>query len=358
MSDKLKNIVVVVSFSLIIFGFFFLNLISPDKDISTSERRNLKLFPKFDLKKVINGEFFKEFDEYSMDQFYRREDFRNLKIKLDLLTLGNYKEMSIYNSYIYEILYPLNEKSVLNLTSKINKIKELYLNDSNKIYFSLIPDKNYYIENSLKLNYDKMVSLYKNNVSGEYIDLFKVLNLDDYYKSDTHWKEERLEKVAEKLGKVLEVTLDNNYNLEEVTEFNGVYGSRLILKGELDKIVTVHNEYIDEALVTDLVTNKQMNIYDKKKISSLDKYDIYLDGANSLIKIFNPLSNNNRKLIIFRDSYSSSLAPLLISGYQEIILVDTRYISPKILRNYIDFNGADILFLYGVLMANDSYSIR
>lgn len=358
MSDKLKNIVVVVSFSLIIFGFFILNLISPDKDVSISERRNLKLFPEFTLKRVINGEFFKDFDEYSMDQFYKREDFRNLKIKLDMLTLGNYKSTSVYNGYIYESLYPLNEKSVINLTSKINKIKELYLNDSNKVYFSLIPDKSYYMEKSLKLDYDKMISLYKNNVSGEYIDLFKVLDLEDYYKTDTHWKEERLEKVANELGKALGVTLDNNHTLEEVTGFNGVYGSRLILKEELDKITAVHNEYIDESLVTDLVTNKQMSIYDKSKVSSLDKYDIYLDGASSLIKIFNPLSNNNRRLVIFRDSYSSSLAPLLISGYQEIILVDTRYISPKILQNYIDFNGADILFLYGVIMANDSYSIR
>ena len=43
---------------------------------------------------------------------------------------------------------------------------------------------------------------------------------------------------------------------------------------------------------------------------------------------------------------------------KEIIIVDTRYISPKILNNYINFKYADILFLYGAIMANNSYTIR
>ena len=46
-----------------------------------------------------------------------------------------------------------------------------------------------------------------------------------------------------------------------------------------------------------------------------DKYDIYLSGASSIIDIVNPTSNSNKELIVFRDSYGSSLIPLLIDGY-------------------------------------------
>ena len=63
-------------------------------------------------------------------------------------------------------------------------------------------------------------------------------------------------------------------------------------------------------------------------------------------------------MIIFRDSYGSSLIPLFINGYKKITVVDTRYISPKILNNYIDFKNKDVLFIYGVILLNDSISMK
>ena len=357
MQDNLKNKVVVILFGLIIYGFFFLNLVTPDKKSSVSERRKLEQFPKVSLKTIINGDFFKKFDNYSMDQFYQREKFRRLKIKTDMLVLGNYNNMQIDKDYIYEALYPLNENSVNNLVSKINNIIDLYLDDTNKVYYSLIPDKGYYINNSLKLDYTKLVSLYK-SVKGNYIDLFNILSLDDYYKSDTHWKEENLLKVAKELARKMNFTIDDNISFKDVVGFNGVYGSRLVLDKDLDKIVIAESAFINNAIVYDLTSNKKIDVYNYDKINSLDKYDIYLNGASGLLKIDNLLENNGKRLIIFRDSYASSLAPLLISGYKEIILVDTRYISPKILNNYINFKDADILFLYGTIMANNSYTIR
>lgn len=357
MQDNIKNKVVVILFGLIIYGFFFLNLVTPDKKSSVSERRKLEQFPKVSLKAIIKGDFFKKFDNYSMDQFYQREKFRKLKIKTDMLVLGNYNNMQMDKDYIYEALYPLNEKSVNNLVNKINNIIDSYLDDTNKVYYSLIPDKGYYINNSLKLDYTKLVSLYK-SVKGNYIDLFNILSLNDYYKSDTHWKEENLLKVGKELARKMDFTFDDNISFKDVAGFNGVYGSRLVLDKDLDKIVVAENAFINNAVVYDLTSNKKIDIYNNDKINSLDKYDIYLNGASGLLKIDNLLENSGKRLIIFRDSYTSSLAPLLISGYKEIILVDTRYISPKVLNNYINFKDADILFLYGTIMANNSYTVR
>ena len=74
-------------------------------------------------------------------------------------------------------------------------------------------------------------------------------------------------------------------------------------------------------------------------MNSLDKYDIYLSGAVSLISIENTENKTGRELVVFRDSFASSFVPLLVEGYDKITLIDTRYISPKILSQYIEFNG-------------------
>lgn len=94
-------------------------------------------------------------------------------------------------------------------------------------------------------------------------------------------------------------------------------------------------------------------------MSSLDKYDIYLSGSSSLLRIDNNSLLDGKKLLVFRDSYGSSLIPLLIPYYQEIMVVDTRYISSKILDQYIDFDQYDdVLFIYSTLLINDSYSLK
>lgn len=55
MQDNIKNKVVVILFGIIIYGFFFLNLVTPDKKSSVSERRKLEQFPKLSLKAIIKG---------------------------------------------------------------------------------------------------------------------------------------------------------------------------------------------------------------------------------------------------------------------------------------------------------------
>ena len=59
-----------------------------------------------------------------------------------------------------------------------------------------------------------------------------------------------------------------------------------------------------------------------------------------------------------RDSFASSLAPLLVSGYRKITLVDLRYISGDMIGNFIDFKDQDVLFLYSTLILNNSLSLK
>ena len=86
---------------------------------------------------------------------------------------------------------------------------------------------------------------------------------------------------------------------------------------------------------------------------------MFLGGARSLITLTNPNSEHERRLIVFRDSFGSSIAPLLAAGYSKITLVDIRYISPLALSRLVDFSGvSDVLFLYSASVINNSETIK
>lgn len=297
-----------------------------------------------------------------MDNFYQRETFRKLKtsVELDIFKKQDVNKIYKYNDFLVEQIYPLDEKSATNLTNKINYIKESYLNETNKIYYSIIPDKNYYTDNShLKLDYDKMQQIMENNLNGlQYIDIFQDLSLDSYYYTDSHWKQEKLQNVAKTIANNMNFTINQNYNEQKVATFKGVYAGQLPINTKEDEIKILVNDVIADANAYNYETKEQGGIYNFKKLTGYDKYDIYLSGATPLIEISNANNKTNKTLVIFRDSYASSLAPLLMEGYSKITLVDTRYISPKILNEYVNFENADILFIYSTLVINSSMALK
>lgn len=360
MNDKIKDIVVTIIFLFTVISLFLINIIKEDTDISVAERRKLATMPELTTKSLFDGTYFKKFDSYVTDQFVERDAFRKIKIDIELSTKGEYNNLYLYDNYIIEEIFPLNSNSINNLTNKINYIKNTYLNDNSNIYYTIIPDKNYFVNNgNLKLDYNKLQDMMRNNLSNiNYINIFDKLTLDNYYKTDTHWKEEDLFNVANTIANQMNFDITNNNVVNTITTFNGSYAGRLSVTKDIDTIKTISNPSTLNSSVYNYETKKYTDIYDYTKINSLDKYDIYLSGAVPIIDIINNNSSSDKELIVFRDSYGSSLIPLLIEGYKKITVIDIRYISSKILNKYIDFNDQDVLFMYSILTINNSFSIR
>ena len=361
MNDKTKDIVVTLVFLFTIISLFLINVIIKDTDISIAERRKLATMPELTTKSLFDGTYFKKFDSYVTDQFVERDAFRKIKIDIELSTKGEYNNLYLYDDYIIEEIFPLNSNSINNLTNKINYIKDTYLNDNSNIYYTIIPDKNYFVNNgNLKLDYNKLQDMMKSNLTNlNYINIFDKLTLDNYYKTDTHWKEEDLFNVANTIANQMNFDITNNNNVvNTITTFKGSYAGRLSVTKDIDTIKTISNPSTLNSSVYNYETKKYTDIYDYTKINSLDKYDIYLSGAVPIIDITNNNSSSDKELIVFRDSYGSSLIPLLIEGYKKITVIDIRYISSKILNKYIDFNDQDVLFMYSILTINNSFSIR
>ena len=361
MNDKIKDIVVTIIFLFTVISLFLINVIKEDTDISVAERRKLATMPELTTKSLFDGTYFKKFDSYVTDQFVERDAFRKIKIDIELSTKGEYNNLYLYDDYIIEEIFPLNSNSINNLTSKINYIKDTYLNDNSNIYYTIIPDKNYFVnKGNLKLDYNKLQDMMKSNLTNlNYINIFDKLTLDNYYKTDTHWKEEDLFNVANTIANQMNFDITNNNNVvNTITTFKGSYAGRLSVTKDIDTIKTISNPSTLNSSVYNYETKKYTNIYDYTKINSLDKYDIYLSGAVPIIDITNNNTSSDKELIVFRDSYGSSLIPLLIEGYKKITVIDIRYISSKILNKYIDFNDQDVLFMYSILTINNSFSIR
>lgn len=366
MTNKTKHIVittVMVAFFLVISVFAW---VKPSDEFSASERRKLAQFPELSFKTVISGGFMSSFENYTLDQFPLRDKFRTLKaiVALNVFNQSANNDIYVVDGFASKIEYPLNEESVERAGERFRYVYEKYLKDTNtKNYLSIIPDKNYFLgtENGyLSIDYDKMISLLRENTDFlKYIDITKELEIEDFYKTDTHWREENIVDVAEKIGKEMGTNVKAEYDVKTLeNDFYGVYYGQSALPLEAEEIKYLTNDVLKNCKVFDYQNNKEISVYDMEKAEGKDPYEMFLGGPLSLVTIENEKAKTDKELIIFRDSFGSSIAPLLVEGYKKITLVDIRYIHPNLLENYIEFNSQDVLFLYSTSVLNNSETIK
>lgn len=337
------------------------NIFSQDKELSYEERRKLSQLPKFTVEKLISGDYFQDMEEYFLDQFIFRQSFRRIKtfINTNIFKEKDNNDIYIIDDGIYKMEYPLREKSIYNSALLYNKISSTYFKDSN-VYYTIVPDKNYFVPKEkgyIRLDYEKLIDIMKNNTKDmKYIDIIKNLQIDDYYRTDLHWKQENILPVSESLLTNMENKV-SNYKYKEKTfdSFYGSYYGQAATSITPDKLVYLYNKIIEECKVYDFEKQEYIKIYNDKDFENVDPYDVYLGGAKPLLSIENPNNNTGKELYIFRDSFGSSLAPLLVSEYSKIVLVDLRYINSIEFEKYIQpKKNSDVLFMYNTLILNNS----
>ena len=246
-----------------------------------------------------------------------------------------------------------------NAADKFSAIYEKYLSGkTDKIYHSIIPDKNYFL-GGLKLPYDALISFMNEKMNySEYIDIFPLLSVDDYYRTDSHWRQEKISDVAKELANALGADISAEFEVKELeARFSGVYVGQSALNVAPDKIYYISNDILDGATAKSPET-ANAKIYDFEKAESRDPYEFFLSGNQALLTVTNPNAKNNRRLIIFRDSFASSLTHYLIPAYSEITLVDIRYVASDMVGSFVDFENADVLFLYSASMLNASTAFK
>ena len=367
MNAKKLRITLVSLLALFWFGLAVTAWFHPARELSEAERRKLQQMPQLSTESLFSGKFMTDFESYTQDQFPARDTFRRLKalFSYNLLRQKDNNGIYIADGYAVQMEYPLSEKSLNGALNKFQKLYDLYLKDhDSKILFAVVPDKGYYLAKDkgyLSMDYDALCDTMAQLSWAQHVDIRDLLTAEDYYFTDTHWRQERLIPVAQKIADHLGVTAPQaeDYTVTAMERpFYGVYYGQAALPMVPETIYLMENNLLDSCLVTNHETGKTGSIYDWDKLTSRDLYDVYLSGAAALLTIENPNAATERELIVFRDSFGSSLIPLLIADYAKVTVIDTRYVVSEYLGNFVDFHGQDVLMLYSTLVLNNSDTLR
>ncbi|MBQ8497142.1 MAG: hypothetical protein IJ489_06805 [Clostridia bacterium] len=378
MTNKVKNITVTCFMAVILFGLAFWTWFKPADDFSTSERRPLDQFPELSWNTIFHEDsektFMKTFESYTLDQFPLRDTFRTLKSIASFYVFGNKDNNNIYieDGYAAQLEYPIKEDSLDYAAGKFKEAAKYFGANAN-MYFSIVPDKGYFLAEQngyLSMDYEQFFSLMADKMDfAEYIDITGELALEDYYKTDTHWRQEKILDVAKKLAEGMGVTLVSEYTEKTLDNpFYGVYYGQSALPLPAEDMKYLTNDILENCTVYSYEDGKNIDVYDMEKAYGKDPYEMYLSGNLTAVKITNPNAITDKELVIFRDSFGASLSPLLIEAYSEIIILDIRYASIAVINSYRDNNGRamaldlrtadDVLFIYSSLVLNNSSTLR
>lgn len=352
---RISAILTAVLFAGILAVLCLLTVLLPKKTVSASERRRLAELPSFSYRALLDGSYFSGLSDYATDHFALRESFRtaNTALRTGVFLQREVNGIFEEDGYLYAPVWPLDEKAVLQAAQKMQAVADMYFPGKN-VYVSVIPDKaDFAGQDCLRIDTGAVAELLLSGFDAQYIDILGTLQREDFYRTDSHWRQECLEETAAALVNGMGGTFSPETFAEHtVSPFYGVLWGRYAMPLPADTLVYCTSAATENAVVRNLDHPDVQTVYDTET-ESPDKYDLFLSGASSVIEIESPSARTDRHLVLFRDSFGSSLAPWLLTEYEKITMIDMRYIASQKIGEYADLDSADdVLFLYSTAILN------
>lgn len=343
-------------FLAVLFGFSLLHLALPDREVSRSERRRLAQLPP------LSSGFSDKLEEYMLDQFPLREQLRTVNSLVRLYGLGQADIHGIYlqGGGAFRMDGPLQEKQVRHAAAVFSAVQEKYF-PSLPAHYVIVPDKNAKAETGRpRLDTETLRGIVREALPGmTEIDIWDLLSTDDYYKTDPHWRQERLLPVAAAICEALGADAPGTFTEKALSPFYGAYYGQAALPMAPDTLTYLESADTKAAEVTGPELDGAQPVYRPELLDGTDGYDVFLSGAQAVLTVTSPNVHNGRHLVLFRDSFGSSLAPLLLGSFERITLVDLRYISAARLADYADLSDAtDVLYLCSTAVWNNGGTLR
>ena len=274
-------------------------------------------------------------------------------------------DVYVYQGYAVTTEAGYDQKSLDYAALKFQQLYDSYLtgNDGH-IYLSVVPDKGSftappegYTPASAQETADTLLAQLD---FVQYVDIAPGLTLKDYYRTDPHWRQECLVATAQTLAQAMDVPLAGDFQENAIdVPFYGAYAEKAGEPLAADTLRYLTGEVLDACTVYDYETDAQETLYDLSAVETDTPYDLYLQGSRSLLRIDSPLSATDRTLVVFRDSFGSSLIPLLAESYRTIYAVDIRYLSSQMVGRFLSFDGSEnVLFLYSTMVLQNSRTMK
>lgn len=350
-----------IGFVVCIMIFAIINILTPTQESSERENRTLAQKPTATWTSILSGNYMEQYEEYQADQFFARDFWRSVKLWLNRFS-GSRKENGVYigkDGYLLEdIVIPDRETLQINLDAIESFAKEHEELETSMI---LVPDAANVLKEKLPafvqlVDQSRYMSRVKKQLSSSlnWIDAEAVMNKHKdekiYYKTDHHWTTKGAYYVFQEAAKVLDLDYEKDgYVFYPVTKtFNGTLAAKSGYRLDENEEIGIYVPQIEDK---DLIVNyveeqrKTASLYDSSKLEERDKYGVYLGGNSPLIDI-QTVSESERRLLIFKDSYANCFVPFLTPYFREIVLVDPRYYTGTIEDIMQTYQFTDVLFLY------------
>ena len=249
----------------------------------------------------------------------------------------------------------INEKALNNFVSKMNSISEKYLGGESAVC-AIIPDKSYFVSDIYAdaYDHDAVVSAVESGLAGwTVIDLAETLSLESYYRTDRHFEQPAIFNMVNAIGEQMDFFVEEwNFMPEVIGQYIGCY------KGsESEEFTVMVSEYTDAAVVT-AYGKESTGVYIPECFNNAEQLDVILGGASPIVTIEVPNAQREKELVLFCDSFGAIVAPLLLEEYSKVTLVDLRFIGVQMLGNFVEFEGADVLFMYYDQIINNSFLLK
>lgn len=340
-----------------------LNIFMPDKEYSESENRMLAQAPEFSLTNLASGKFMTDMEDYVTDQFVFRDQWINLKV-LEDMALGKRESNGVYigkQGYLMQV--PENNIDDDSVNDNLNAIREFAQRheDVNTV-MSLVPNAAYILEQLTPANapvrdQSQDIALAEETVGDvlTFVDLTETMSShrDEaiYYKTDHHWTSLGARYAFDTIYSALGISEPaQDYTVYPVSHtFSGTLAS----KSGYDRSRDTIDIYVPQDVSTEYVVNyveegeKTASMYESRALEQKDQYEVFFGGNHSRIDITTPVEEN-KNLLIFKDSYANCLIPFLQPYFRSIIVIDPRYYYDDVDRLVTDNSITDILFLYNV----------
>ena len=340
---------------------------TPD-EVSAAERRELAGKPLLSLERLVSGRYFSDLEAYVQDQFPLLDGLRGLAAasRLYLFRQGDSNGLTPWENAVYKPDAALDEGQIRHAANLIGTLASTFPAGVNS-YVAVIPDKADYVAAQLRrplADYERLCEILRETLGGAVgeIPLRDCLDEQDYYRTDTHWRQERLGRVVDRLAESMGLPLrfsDTAYEESGVSPFYGVLYGQLALPLPSERLTYLRSGALEDARVYYHDEDAYGAVYRLDKREGMDPYDLFLGGATTCVTIENENAATDRRLILFRDSFGSSLAPLLVAQYRQIVLIDLRYAASAYLERYVTPEpGDDVLFLYSAMILNRGRTLR
>ena len=325
--------------------------------------------PEMTLSSVYDGSFSKNVTSDSAEKLIFREKMISFRSKL-VERFGGRIVNGVYIGKDRLLDAEMSEHTTEpSAADRINAFARKYngtvyiaaIPSSSGVYGEIMPDYLLSDPESQKITrfYDQLDSSIRR------IDAYNILKMlkDNYiyFRTDTKWTSYGAyciyRTVIQKLG-FQPITYDK-YTIRHVTDdFCGNLYQRTLYPDISADILDIY-EYPDGVEVRSCVAadknglTHEIELYDMDMLETSNMYDMYLGAPEAVVEIETNI-NNQRRLLVIKDSYADCFIPFLTQHFSKITVISPEYMDGQI-SDYINISDYEqTLILFGIENSGES----